>query len=92
MLRRVRLAVSGKRLALRVEEMEVVDIGRNGDPRSDLGATVAGGARRQNGSIVATYMDVTRLTKMFHGVDRSCEDHSVTRAFSKMLGSDPQRY
>ena len=92
MLRRVRLAVSGKRLALRVEEMEVVDVGRDRDARSDLGAAVAGGPGRQQGSIVATYMDVARLTKVFHGLDRSGEDHSVTRAFSKMLGSDPQRY
>ena len=92
MLRRVRLAVSGKRLALRVEQMEVVDIGRDRDARSDLGAAVAGGARGQQGSIVATYMDVARLTKVFHGVDRSREDHSVTRAFTQVLGSDPQRY
>ena len=92
MLRRVRLAVSGKRLALRVEQMEVVDIGRDRDARSDLGAAVAGGARGQQGSIVATYMDVARLTKVLHGFDRAGEDHGVTRAFPQMFGADPKRY
>ena len=92
MLRRVRLAVSGKRLALSVEQMEVIDVGRDRDARSDLGSAVAGGARGQQGSIVATYMDVARLSKVLHGFDRTGEDHSVTRAFPQMLGSDPKRY
>src|SRR4051812_10502503 len=92
MLRRVRLAVSGKRLALRVEQMEVVDVGRDRDARSDFGAAVPGGPGRPQGSIAAASMDVARPTKVLHGFDGAGEDHSVTRAFPQVLGSDPKRY
>ena len=92
MLRRIRLAVSGKRLALGVEEMEVRDVGRDRDPGADLGPAVARRPRREHGAVITPYMDVARLAQVFHGVDGAGEDHGVTRAFTQVLGSDPQRY
>jgi hypothetical protein len=37
-------------------------------------------------------VDVARLSKVLHGLDGSCEDHTVTRAFPQMFGSDPKGY
>ena len=92
MLRRIRLAVSGKRLALSVEEMQVRDVRGDRDPGADLGPAVARGTRGEHGSVITSYVNVARLAQVLHGVDGAGEDHSVTRAFSQMLGSDPQRY
>lgn len=92
MLRRIRLAMSGKRLALSVEEMEVVDVRRDRSLRADLGLAIARRSRRENGSVITTYVDVARLSKVLHGLDGSCEDHTVTRAFPQMFGSDPKGY
>ena len=92
MLRRIRLAMSGKRLALSVEEMEVVDVRRDRSLRADLGLAIARRSRRENGSVITTYVDVARLSKVLHGLDGACEDHTVTRAFPQMFGSDPKGY
>ena len=92
MLRRIRLAVSGKRLALRIEEMEVIDVRRDGDSGADLGPAVAGRTRREHGSVITSYMDVARLAQVLHGFVRVGEDLGVTGAFPQLLGTGLQRY